>query len=93
MNVETAGELLNLSENIHQLRKRRGWSQQKLADKLNVPRPAVTRWEQPITAMNLNSLEKIADVFGVNIQDLFMLPRVNYTPTKITRARFEANNG
>ena len=36
---------MKLSDKIIQLRKSNGWSQEDLAEKLNVSRQAVSRWE------------------------------------------------
>ncbi len=56
---------MKLSEKIVKLRKNNGWSQEDLAEKLNVSRQAISRWEgdtaQP-DAMNILLLSKI---FGV----------------------------
>lgn len=34
-----------LSEKIVQLRKKNGWSQEELAEKLNISRQSVSKWE------------------------------------------------
>ena len=38
-----------LSENIKALRKSKGLSQQNLADKLNVVRQTISKWEQGVS--------------------------------------------
>ena len=56
---------MKLSEKIVKLRKSNGWSQEEFAEKLDVSRQAVSRWEvgtaQP-DAMNILQLSKL---FGV----------------------------
>lgn len=76
MSVQTMGELFNLSANIRGLRLQNGWSVRGLADRLDTSHPTVIRWEQPVPTMNLESLVKIADVFGVSIAELFMEQKV-----------------
>ena len=39
------GEFMNLSENLQNLRKAKGMSQEELAEKLDVSRQAVSKWE------------------------------------------------
>lgn len=57
--------IMKLSEKIVKLRKTNGWSQEELAEKINVSRQAISRWEggtaQP-DAMNILQLSKL---FGV----------------------------
>jgi len=71
MSVATSSELINVSLNIRRLRENKGWSVRELAKKLNTSHPTVVRWEQPIPNITLDSLENIADVFGVSIKSLF----------------------
>jgi DNA-binding XRE family transcriptional regulator len=37
--------IMKLSDKLMKLRKRNGWSQEELAEKLNVSRQAISRWE------------------------------------------------
>ncbi len=59
-----------LSENIKTLRKQKGYSQEQLADKLNVVRQTVSKWEKGYSVPDADMLEKIADVFEVDVSDL-----------------------
>ena len=52
-----------LNENIKALRKSKGLSQQDLADKLNVVRQTVSKWEQRVLHF-LKISAKIALVYG-----------------------------
>ena len=47
---------MNLSEKIITLRKQKHWSQEELAEKLNVSRQAVSKWEN---ASSIPDLDKI----------------------------------
>jgi transcriptional regulator with XRE-family HTH domain len=71
MSVETSGELIDLSLNIRRLREEKGWSTRELAKRVGTSHPAIIRWEKPVPSMTLESLDKLADVFGVKIRDLF----------------------
>ena len=49
---------MNLSEKIMMLRKKEGWSQEELAEKLNVSRQSVSKWE---SGQAKPDLDKIID--------------------------------
>ncbi len=54
-----------LADKIIRMRKKNGWSQEELAEKLNVSRQAVSKWE---SAQSIPELEKIlilGEIFGV----------------------------
>ena len=59
-----------LSENIKNLRKEKGMSQEELAAKLNVVRQTVSKWEQNISVPDSEMLIKIAEVFEVPVSRL-----------------------
>lgn len=56
---------MNLSEKIQLCRKRAGLSQEALAEKLNVSRQAVSKWETGAAEPELSKLRALAAVFGV----------------------------
>ena len=59
-----------LSENIKTLRKQKGYSQEQLADKLNVVRQTVSKWEKGLSVPDADMLEDIADIFEVEVGEL-----------------------
>ncbi|MBQ4059456.1 MAG: helix-turn-helix domain-containing protein [Lachnospiraceae bacterium] len=59
-----------LNENIKKLRKEKGMSQEELAEKLNVVRQTVSKWEQNLSVPDSEMLIKIADVFDVSVGSL-----------------------
>ena len=59
-----------LSENIKNLRKQKGYSQEQLADKLNVVRQTVSKWEKGYSVPDADMLEELADIFEVSVGDL-----------------------
>ncbi len=59
-----------LSENIKVLRKQKGYSQEQLADKLNVVRQTVSKWEKGYSVPDADMLEELADVFEVQVSEL-----------------------
>ena len=55
---------------IEENRKKEGWSQAKLAEILGVHQTAVSQWETGKTLPDVLTAQKLALVFGVNIEDL-----------------------
>ena len=47
-------------------RKRNGWSQEELADKLQVSRQSVSKWESAQSIPDINRILQLADLFGVS---------------------------
>lgn len=54
-----------LADKLILLRKRNGWSQEELADKMNVSRQAVSKWESAQTIPDLEKLLHLSRLFGV----------------------------
>lgn len=55
-----------LSEKIICLRRKNGWSQEELADKLNVSRQAVSKWESAQSTPDVERIVQLADLFNVS---------------------------
>lgn len=58
------------NENIRVLRKEKGFSQEQLAQELNVSRQAVSKWESEGTYPEMDTLLAICELFEVNMDDL-----------------------
>lgn len=54
-----------LADKIIKLRKKNGWSQEELADKMNVSRQAVSKWESAQTVPDLEKILQLGTLFGV----------------------------
>ena len=54
-----------LADKIIRLRKKNGWSQEELAEKMNVSRQAVSKWESAQTIPDLEKILMLGDLFGV----------------------------
>lgn len=54
-----------LADKIIRLRKKNGWSQEDLAEKMNVSRQAVSKWESAQTVPDLEKILMLGDLFGV----------------------------
>ena len=56
---------MSLSEKIILLRKRNGWSQEELAERLNVSRQSVSKWESAQSVPELDKILQLSSLFGV----------------------------
>lgn len=54
-----------LADKIIRLRKKNGWSQEELAEKMDVSRQAVSKWESAQTVPDLENILRLGDLFGV----------------------------
>ena len=54
-----------LADKIIRLRKKNGWSQEELANKMNVSRQAVSKWEGAQTIPDLEKILQLSVLFGV----------------------------
>lgn len=55
-----------LAEKITEERKKNGWSQEELAEKLGVSRQAVSKWESTGSVPDLQRVIQLAELFGVS---------------------------
>lgn len=54
-----------LADKIIRLRKKNGWSQEELAEKMQVSRQAVSKWESAASIPDLEKLLMLSSLFGV----------------------------
>lgn len=61
-----------LADKIIQLRKKCGWSQEELAEKMNVSRQSISKWEGATSIPDLNKIIQLSQIFGVTTDYLLM---------------------
>ena len=59
-----------LGENIRILRKRKGYSQETLAQQLHVVRQTVSKWEKGLSVPDAQMLSRLAELLEVSVSDL-----------------------
>ncbi len=55
-----------LADKITELRKKNGWSQEELAEKLGVSRQSISKWESAQSVPDMSRILKLSEVFGVS---------------------------
>ena len=58
------------SDNIKNLRKNKGFTQEELANKLNVVRQTVSKWEKWYSVPDAEMLKKIAEILETDVSQL-----------------------
>ena len=51
---------MNLADKIIQLRKKKGWSQEELAEMINVTRQSVSKWESRASMPDLDKIVRLS---------------------------------
>lgn len=73
---------MEIGRKINQLRKLSGMTQEQLAEKLNVSRQTVSKWESGGTSPDLDSVIKVSRIFHVSLDDLLMEGDANVATEK-----------
>ena len=58
---------------IASLRKENGMTQLELAEKMNVTDKAVSKWERDLCCPDINSLPRLAEIFGISVDELMRI--------------------
>ena len=63
--------MATFSERLKSLRSEKGWSQQRLADELNLSKSSVNMYERGEREPGFETMEAIADTFNVDMDYLY----------------------
>ena len=63
---------MDFNNRLYQLRKQKGLSQEELANRLNVSRQTVSKWEVGDSTPEMEKLVAISDLFDVSLDALVM---------------------
>ena len=58
------------AKKLKQLRQQTGWSQEQLADRLNVTRQAVAKWERGAGFPDIDNMQALAKLFNTSVDEL-----------------------
>ena len=61
---------MKINEKIYSLRKQAGLSQEELADKLNVSRQTVSKWELGDSTPDFDKIVPLCNIFGITTEEL-----------------------
>lgn len=77
-----------INEKIKYLRKANNMTQEELAEKLNVSRQAITKWESGIGTPDITNIEALAKLFNVTIDEL-LSKNSNINKDNVSRTEFD----
>ena len=63
---------MEIGNRIYDMRKKNGLSQEALAEKLNVTRQTISKWELGESTPDLEKLIAIHDLFGISMDELIL---------------------
>lgn len=61
---------MEFNNKLYELRKQKGFSQEELANRLNVSRQTISKWEVGESTPDMEKLVAISDLFEVSIDEL-----------------------
>ena len=61
---------MTLSEKLYNLRRKQGFTQEAIAEKLDCSRQVISKWENGTTTPDAEMLQKYSEIFGVSIDYL-----------------------
>lgn len=64
--ADAAGKEMILAEKVMTLRKKKGWSQEELAEKLDISRQSVSKWESGTSIPDIDKIIMLSRLFGVS---------------------------
>lgn len=90
---EKTEEVMILADKIINLRKKNGWSQEELAEKLGVTRQSVSKYEGAQSIPDLDKILKLSEIFGVTTDYLIKdeLEEEEYAPAQMQKNESESD--
>lgn len=61
---------MELHERLRELRKKAGYSQEELAEELNISRQAVSKWENGTANPDINNLIRLGELYQVSTDSI-----------------------
>ena len=63
---------MKFNNKLYELRKQKGFSQEELANRLNVSRQTVSKWEVGDSTPDMEKLVAMSDLFGISLDELVL---------------------
>ncbi len=79
---------MDFNNRLYQLRKQKGLSQEELANRLNVSRQTVSKWEVGDSTPDMEKLIAMSDLFDVSLDKLVMGKEDEEKPPSTTKSEF-----
>lgn len=70
LKLTSKGDIMEIGNKILELRKKMGMSQEQLAEKMEVARQTISKWELGETSPDLSQAKKLSTIFRVSLDEL-----------------------
>ncbi len=80
---------MTLADKIMTERKRRGWSQEELAERVDVTRQSVSKWESGLSVPDLDKIVQLSKLFGVTCDYLLCEEAGDVPPESVEDSKKE----
>lgn len=84
---------MDLAEKISTLRKQKGWSQEELAEQMDISRQSVSKWESRMSVPDLDKIIKLSTIFGVTTDYLLKNEEIGEIELVSAEKAVERENG
>lgn len=78
---------MELNDRLYELRKNNNWSQEELAEKLDVSRQTVSKWESNKAIPELDKLVKLSEIYNITLDELVKGTTTNENPKENSFSR------
>lgn len=81
---------MEFNNKLYELRKQKGFSQEELANRLNVSRQTISKWEVGESTPDMEKLVAISDLFEVSLDELVMdkVPQKAEPSVQVVKSEF-----
>ena len=74
---------MKLAKKLFELRKEKGWSQEKLAEQINVSRQSISKWESGQVLPEIEKIIEISKIFQVTTDYLLLDESIEKVSTAV----------
>ena len=80
---------MNLGKNLKNAREKAGYSQNDVAEKLNISRQSVSRWKNGRSVPDVENLVVLSQMYKISLDDLLENPSTEHTPLKSEKKNYD----
>ena len=81
---------MEFNNKLYELRKQKGFSQEQLANRLNVSRQTISKWEVGESTPDMENLVAISELFEISLDELVLnkVPEEADTSAQVVKSEF-----
>jgi len=81
---------MEFNNKLYELRKQKGFSQEELANRLNVSRQTISKWEVGESTPDMENLVAISELFEISLDELVLnkVPEETNTSAQVVKSEF-----